>query len=132
MEVNTIHGENMKKSRAFTLLELMIVILVLGMLFAIASIAISGRLTYAKETSLKQNLSTMRKAIDDYYSDKKAYPSSLNDLVTNKYIRKIPEDPFTKSDTTWVTTPSDKGNDVSDVKSGSPDTSSDGKAYKDW
>jgi general secretion pathway protein G len=122
----------MKNNRGFTLLELMVVVVVLGILFGIASFAVSGRLTYAKETALKQNLATMRKAIDDYYSDKKAYPSSLNDLVNNKYIRKVPEDPFTKSDTSWEIISSDKGNDVSDVKSGSSDIGADGKAYREW
>ena len=119
------------RSKGFTLIELVFVVLVLGILYSIASIAISGRLTYAKETALKHDLSALRKSIDDYYTDKKAYPATLQDLVDNKYLRGIPDDPLTK-ESNWTIIPSEKGNDVFDIKSNSSGTGTNGKEYKDW
>lgn len=109
----------------------MIVVLVIGILYTIAHITISGRLTYAKETALKHNLSALRKAVDDYYSDKKTYPGTLDDLVTNKYLRAIPEDPFTKN-AEWTVIPSEKGNDVFNIQSNAPGKGTDGKEYSSW
>lgn len=117
----------------FTLLELMIVVIIIGILYAISHIAISGRITYAKETALKHDLTTMRKAIDDFYADKNKYPATLQDLVDNKYIRNIPEDPFTKSPDTWVIIPSsNKSNDVFDIKSSCTTVGTNGKPYNEW
>ncbi|MFH1824446.1 MAG: type II secretion system protein [Candidatus Firestonebacteria bacterium] len=129
MAQNIIHG----KQKGFTLLELMIVIIIMGILYAVANIVISGRITFAKETALKHNLYTIRKAIDEYYTDKNKYPSALQDLVDNKYIRKIPEDPFTKSTNSWIIIPSSNtGNDVFDIKSSCDKVDSNGKPYNEW
>ena len=69
----------------------------------------------------------MRDAIDQYYADKTKYPASLDSLVSDGYLRKIPEDPITKSADTWTTVPAepDPNNPsaepgVYDVKSGAP------------
>lgn len=119
------------KRKGFTLIELTVVLIVLGILFAVAYVLIGNRLTKARETALKQNLYILRKTIDDFYADKHKYPSTLNELVKEKYIRSIPIDPLTKVDD-WVCIPSEKGNDVYDVKSNSSATGVDGKAYKDY
>jgi general secretion pathway protein G len=81
----------------------------------------------------------MRDAIDQYYADKNKYPESLDALVTDGYIRRLPEDPFTKSATTWVEVPAetDPNNPAAppgiyDVKSGSDGKSLDGTNYADW
>ncbi len=81
----------------------------------------------------------MRDAIDQYYADKNAYPQSLQDLVSNGYIRAVPKDPFTESDSSWQEVPSqpDPNNPtastgVYDVKSGSPQTALDGTPYATW
>ena len=80
----------------------------------------------ARESVLKQNLFQMREAIDQYYADKAQYPSSLDALVSDGYMRKVPEDPFTKNNQSWQTVPSepDPNNPtaqpgVYDIKSGS-------------
>lgn len=119
-------------NKGFTLIELIFVITILGVLYAVAQLVVTGRITKAKETALKENLYIMRKTIDDYYADKGKYPANLQELVDEKYIRKIPEDPFTKSIETWIIVPSDKGNDVFDVHSSSESVGSDGKSYKEW
>ena len=95
--------------------------------------------TRAKEAVLKEDLFRMRDAIDQYYADKNAYPPSLDALVTEKYLRAIPVDPFTSSNTTWQVTMSeiDPANPsaqpgVFDVKSGSEARALDGTMYADW
>ena len=95
--------------------------------------------TRAREAALKTDLFHMRDAIDQYYADKNKYPSTLEALVTDGYLRKIPEDPFTSSADTWTTVPAetDPANPsaepgVYDVKSGATGTSSEGKPYSEW
>ena len=140
MAQNTPYGRNVvaagfnlrSTGKGFTLIELLIVIAILGILYAVSQFVISGRITYAKETALKHDLYQMRKAIDDYYSDKGKYPGTLQDLVDSKYIRAIPEEPFTKSKDTWVIVPSLIGNDVFDIKSSSAQVGSNGKPYNEW
>jgi general secretion pathway protein G len=123
----------------FTLIELVIV-MVLIVLLASVSLAVYGNsVTRGKEAALKEDLFQMRKAIDEYYADKGKYPTDLQTLVTEKYLRTIAPDPFTGSAETWQQIPSelDPGNPsaepgISDVKSGSDQTGSDGKPYSEW
>jgi general secretion pathway protein G len=81
----------------------------------------------------------MRDAIDQYYADKGQYPASLDSLVSDHYMRALPVDPFTKSNSTWQTVPAepDPSNPsvepgVYDVKSGSDQTAMDGTRYAEW
>jgi general secretion pathway protein G len=93
----------------------------------------------AREATLANDLFRMRDAIDQYYADKNKYPSSLDALVSDGYLRKIPEDPFTKSADTWQTDPAepDPSNPsaepgVYNVKSGAQGQAQDGRAYADF
>ena len=95
--------------------------------------------TRAKEATLKEDLFRMRDAIDQFYADKNRYPTSLDELVSEKYLRAVPVDPFTQSADTWQTMysepdPTNPGAQpgISDVKSGSDQTGLDGTAYADW
>jgi general secretion pathway protein G len=88
---------------------------------------------------LKEDLFRMRDAIDQYYADKMMYPGTLDALVSEGYLRKLPDDPFTMSSSTWQTVPSepDPNNPtaspgVYDVKSGSEATALDDTKYADW
>lgn len=121
-------------------MELMIVMAIILILTAIAVPAYQGAVRAAREAVLKEDLQTMRHAIDSYTADKQKAPQSLDDLVQNGYLREIPEDPMTRSRDTWVTDTSDAlysldetdSGGIDNVHSGSQDTGSDGQAYSAW
>ena len=126
-------------ARGFTLVELLIVISLISILAAMGLVQYRNSVVSAKEATLKQDLFRMRDAIDQYYADKGKYPSALDSLVSDGYMRRIPEDPFTKSADSWQTVPAepDPNNPsgepgVYDVKSGAQGSSLDGSNYSDW
>ena len=88
-----------RNQRGFSLIELIVVVTIIGILAGIAMINIQYAQRKAREAALKDNLMTMRKAIDNYYADKQKYPPALTDLVPG-YMRRIPADPITKQ-TDW-------------------------------
>ena len=123
----------------FTLIELLIVMSLIVILAGIGLAVHANSQTRAREAVLKEDLFRMRDAIDQYYADRNTYPPSLEALVSEKYLRAIPEDPLTDSNTTWQVTMSeiDPANPaaqpgVFDVKSGSQGTALDGTMYADW
>ena len=123
----------------FTLIELLVVISMITILAAMGMVQYRNSVRRAEETTLKHDLFHMRDAIDQYYADKGKYPASLDSLVSDGYMRKIPDDPITKSASTWQTIPAepDPANPsadtgIYDVKSGAQGTSLDGSAYSDW
>jgi general secretion pathway protein G len=135
MEPNTGSGE----ARGFTLIELMVVLSLILVIATIGMAQYTRSVTYAREAALKEDLFRLRDAIDQYYADKNQYPSTLDALVSEGYLRRIPEDPFTKSASTWQTVPAepDPGNPsaevgIYDVKSGSDQTALDGTPYAEW
>ena len=123
----------------FTLIELMIVMVIIVLLAGIGLAVYSNSVLRAKEAALKEDLFNMRDAIDQYYADKTKYPASLQDLVTEKYLRMIPVDPFTNSTETWQTTMADPDPrnpsaeiGIYDVKSGATQMALDGSSYAEW
>ena len=123
----------------FTLLELMIVMLIVAILASVAIPAYLASIKAAKEAVLKEDLHVMRGAIDAYTADKGKAPQSLDDLVQAGYLKKIPTDPMTHSDTTWVTATDDTLQNidqsepgVNDVHSGAQETGSDDQPYSSW
>jgi general secretion pathway protein G len=117
----------MKRIRGFTLVELMVVLTVIALLLSVVVPDYVGRIRRAEEAVLKENLVVMRDALDKHYADAGKYPGSLQDLVSKRYLRTIPNDPFTQSPTTWVPVPPtdpQKGS-VYDVRSGA-------KGYERW
>jgi len=117
----------------------LIVISLISILAAMGLVQYRNSVVSAKEATLKQDLFRMRDAIDQYYADKGKYPSSLDSLVSDGYMRRIPEDPFTKSADSWQTVPAepDPNNPsgepgVYDVKSGAQGQGLDGSNYADW
>lgn len=123
----------------FTLIELLVVLSLIMILASLGMMQYRNSVRTAKEATLRSNLMIMRDAIDQYYADKAKYPESLNALVSEGYMRSIPEDQITNSSDTWTTipAPSEPGTlsanaGIYDVKSGSPDTALDGSRYADW
>ena len=125
----------MRRQKAFTLIEILVVLAIIATLLSIVSPRYFQSIDRSKETTLKHDLNIMREAIDKYYSDKNAYPEILDDLVQQKYLRAIPPDPMTESNATWLITPppslDDKGT-VYDIHSGSPNLAEDGTPYASW
>ena len=129
----------------FTLLELIIVVAIIGILATIAMPKLLHTPDRAKEAVLRTDLRTFRDVIDQYYADKGKYPESLEALVEEDYLRKIPVDPITRSADTWVAVyeepnldappPESEGEatpGIMDVRSGSELVSSDGRPYSEW
>jgi general secretion pathway protein G len=123
----------------FTLMEMMIVMVLIVILAGIGLSIYGNSVQRAKEAALKEDLFRMRDAIDQYYADKNKYPNNLEDLVSEKYLRAVPVDPFTTSADTWQTTMSEPDPSqptleagISNVKSGSDQTGLDGTRYADW
>ena len=128
-----------RSQHGFTLIELMVVMSLLVILATIGLVQYRQSIIYTKESVLKDDLFKMRDAIDQYYADKNKYPSSLDALVSEGYLRKIPEDPISKSADTWQTVPAepDPSNPsaepgIYDVKSGAQGQAQDGRAYSDF
>ena len=126
-------------ANGFTLIELMIVMALIVVLASIGLAMHQNSQTRAREAVLKEDLFRLRDAIDQYYADKNMYPQSLDALVSDKYLRAIPVDPFTQSADTWQTTmsESDPANPsaqpgIYDLKSGSDRTGLDGSQYSSW
>jgi general secretion pathway protein G len=129
----------MREASGFTLIELLIVITLITILATMGIVQYRNSIQSTREAILKTDLFRMRDAIDQYYADKTKYPASLEALVTDGYMRKIPEDPITKSADSWQTVPAepDPSNPSTDpgvynVKSGAEGTALDGTAYSDW
>ena len=118
----------------FTLIELLVVFAVIALLVSIVAPRYFNSVEKSKETVLKQDLSTMRDALDKYYGDTGKYPDALEDLVSKKYLRKLPVDPITESAETWAIVPpedTEKGG-VFDIHSGASGNARDGTPYSSW
>jgi general secretion pathway protein G len=138
VNANTLPGRRADE-QGFTLLELMIVMAVMLVLAAIAIPSYLSVVRKAKEAVLKEDLHTMRSAIDAYTVDKAKAPQSLDDLLQAGYLREIPKDPITARTDTWITDQSDTlttidetQGGIDNVHSGAQETSSDGTAYSQW
>jgi len=130
---------NRKHDAGFTLVELMIVMAIIGVLAVVAIPSYVGAVRQAREAVLREDLHVMRDAIDSYTADKQKAPQSLDDLVTEGYLRSIPVDPMTRAKDTWVTSTSEALRSVDqtdpgidDVHSSSQEQGTDGQPYTEW
>lgn len=136
MERNTTSG---KARRGFTMIELMIVMAIVAIIVSIAVPLYQKSIVRSKESVLRNNLFTLRTVIDEFTYDKQKAPQTLQDLVTEGYLRAVPIDPITNSDSSWRIVMEDAMSAVSqnepgiwDVRSGSDQKSLEGTPYAEW
>ena len=117
----------------------MIVMAIVVILVGIAVPYYQKSILRAKESVLRNNLFTLRQVIDEYAYDHQKAPQALNDLVADGYLRSVPIDPMTGSNSTWQTIQEEPGTaanqnepGIFDVRSGSDKSSLDGTPYADW
>lgn len=118
----------------FTLIELLVVMAIIATLLTLALPRYFNSVENSRETVLRQNLALTREVLDKYYGDHGRYPERLEDLVSSRYLRSLPSDPFTGDASSWLIIPpdsSEKGG-VFDIRSGAPGNARDGSAFKDW
>jgi general secretion pathway protein G len=123
------------RNKGFTLLELLFVLTIIALLAGIAVPMFGGSIDRARESALKEDLRTFRKAIDDYYADAGKYPDDINVIIQKRYLRSIPVDPITEKPDSWVYVRQDteRGQGgIIDVHSNSDKTGSDGRPYREW
>ncbi len=134
-----IQSGKLDRRRGFTLIEMMVVMAIIVTLVSIAVPMYQKSIQRSKESVLKNNLFTMRTVIDEFTYDKQKAPQSLQDLVSEGYLRAVPQDPMTGSDSSWKVIIEDQLNSASqtepgifDVRSGSDKKSLEGTLYADW
>jgi general secretion pathway protein G len=120
--------------RGFTLIELLVVMAIVAILITIAAPRYFASIDRSREAVLKENLFQIRDAVGKYHADKGRYPESLQALATEQYLRKVPVDPVTQSEITWVVVPipGTETAGVFDVKSGAQGKGVDGSEFSTW
>jgi prepilin-type N-terminal cleavage/methylation domain-containing protein len=121
-----------RRRSGFTLVELLIVMAIVALLLTIAVPRYFGSLAASREVALQENLKVLRMSLDKFKADKGRYPDTLDELVTEKYLPKVPVDQVTESDATWIVVTGTDANDhgIVDVKSGAPGMARDGRPYE--
>jgi general secretion pathway protein G len=130
-------GEFDMRHRGFTLIELLVVLAALALLLGLAVPRYIEHVDRTREAVLRQNLATMRDAIDKFQADRGRLPSELQELVRERYLKALPEDPLTLRSDSWVAVSPISGatgttGQVADVRSGAPGQARDGSSYATW
>ncbi len=129
----TVNGD---KSHGFTLIELLVVMAIIATLLSIAVPRYFSHLDRAREAALRETLFVMRDAIDKFHADTGHYPEDLDELVSKRYLRKLPIDPVSETAETWILLPpptetvdADESTGVWDIRSGA---GGEEQPYADW
>ena len=122
------------RRHGFTLIELLIVMAIIGTLLALVVPRYYDSVKRAEEAALRHNLAQMREALDKHFADTGRYPNALEELVSRRYLRRIPPDPLTGTADSWATVPpaDPELGLVYDVRSGASGTARDGTAFETW
>ncbi|MFN3752342.1 MAG: type II secretion system protein [Thiobacillus sp.] len=119
--------------RGFTLIELLVVLAIVATLLTLVVPRYFQHVERSREAVLKENLATVRDAIDKYHADTNTWPPTLEALAERRYLRAVPVDPLTERADTWQTVPPpDGGSGVYDLRSGAEGAGLDGVPYGDW
>jgi general secretion pathway protein G len=130
MEFHTVSG---RTKRGFTLVELLVVMAIIATLLTLVTPRYFAHVERTKEAVLRENLATVRDAIDKYHADTNTWPADLQVLADKHYIRLVPKDPITDKTDTWIVVPpTDGGDGVYDLHSGATGNGQDGTAFGDW
>ena len=122
-----------RSARGFTLIELLVVLAVLAILVGLVTPRYLDRVDEARDAVLRHNLHGLRTAIDQFYRDKGRYPDTLEELVSERYLRAVPQDPITQRVDTWTAVaPQGGSKGIYDVRSGAARNTQDGKDYASW
>lgn len=107
---------------------------IVSLLVSIVAPKYFNSVSKAEEAVLRENLLLIRDSLDKYKADIGVYPDSLQDLVTKKYLRKLPYDPVAKSDRQWIIVPPAEPSNgkVYDIKSGAKGKALNGSPYASW
>ena len=133
MEQNIRNGSHSVSHLAgFTLVEMMIVVSIVGILATIAAPSYQASVVKAKEAALRHDLFALRDLLDQHRADQGKYPQSLQALISAGYLRTVPNDPFTTSNTTWQEITDSKEEGIIDVFSGSEFVGTNGTPYNRW
>jgi general secretion pathway protein G len=122
-----------RERRGFTLIELLVVMAIIATLLTLVTPRYFQHIERTKEAVLRENLASVRDAIDKFHADTNTWPADLQDLADKHYIRAIPKDPVTGQSDTWVLVPPpDGGGGVYDLHSGAAGVGLDGTSFGDW
>ena len=126
----------LSRRNGFTLIELIVVMSIVALLVSIAAPRYFRSVERAREHTLRTSLNVMRDAIDQHAADRGQYPDSLAALAEARYLRELPEDPFTGRRDSWIALPPPRGSfptgALFDVRSGAAGRASDNRLYADW
>jgi general secretion pathway protein G len=128
------YSVSMKKPIGFTLIELLVVLAIIATLATLVAPRYLGQTEAAKEAVLRDNLRLTRDVIDKFYGDTGRYPESLEELIEKKYLRNLPFDPMSESDSNWqlIDVPAGYKGRVYDIKSNAQGNGRDGKPFNQW
>lgn len=122
-----------RRRSGFTLIELLVVLAIIATLLAIATPRYFQHVERSKEAVLRENLASLRDAIDQYHADQQRWPASIEALAEARYLRAVPIDPITDRADTWLVTPPPDGQEgIYDVHSGADGPSLDGRPYSEF
>lgn len=119
------------KKAGFTLIEMLIVMAMIALLLSIVVPRYFSSLDKSRDIALAENLKVLRVTLDKFYADNGRYPDALDELVEKRYLRRVPVDPVTESDNTWVLEQARNLDltGIENVKSGAQGVAFDGRRY---
>ena len=91
-----MHCNRRRRRRAFTLIEIMIVVVIIGIMAGLVTYATAGYLERGKKTRARSDVTTYSGAVDAYYLANSAYPDNQQGLklLVPDFIKVLQNDPW--------------------------------------